>query len=185
MRGGNALEQHRNNIITKYIQLKKKKKTLLHSGKWKLVWPFHYMYSWTDKIIQKTWENNMILLFMSIHTCFTFIDGDREWLQICPFAWKIERLCVVAEQKQYMTLINLAIPPVSVPIADRKDKSCAMQALLLPSLSRWNLLLFVHLNKRRFAEKKQKKQVELHETWWRDGIKGIKVWLFRKISTFF
>lgn len=26
MKGGNALEQHWNNIITKYIQLKKKKK---------------------------------------------------------------------------------------------------------------------------------------------------------------
>lgn len=72
---------------------------------------------------------------------------------MCPFAWKIESLCVVAEQKQYMTLINLAIPPVFAPIADRKDKSCAMQELLLPSLSRWNLLLFVHLNKRKFAEK--------------------------------
>lgn len=118
------------------------------------------------------------------HTCFTFIDGDREnqWLQMCPFSLKIESLCVVAEQKQYMALINLAIQPVFVPIADRKDKCCAMQALLLPLLSRWNLLLFVHLNKRRFAEKKQ---VKLHETWWRDGIKGIKVWLFRKISTFF
>lgn len=75
---------------------------------------------------------------------------------MCPFAWKIESLCVAAEQKQYMTLINLAIPPVFAPITDRKDKRCAMQELLLPSLSRWNLLLFVHLHKRRFAEKKNK-----------------------------
>lgn len=146
MRGGNALEQHWNNIITKYIRLKKKKKKLLHSGKWK----FDLFTTCTAGRIKSYRKHNMI------HTCFTFIDRDREWLQMCPFAWKIESLCVAAEQKQYMTLINLAIPPVFAPITDRKDKSCAMQELLLPSLSRWNLLLFVHLHKRRFAEKKKK-----------------------------